>query len=90
MTRDERRHRGTLICQRLASEIAAMVPEGIGAWEPAWAIVAEADADFLAALSGWEADPSEASTQRVREAYQGVLDAWRAAAAEFERTRAGR
>lgn len=85
------RERGTEICRRLARDVESIVPKGIGRWPRAWEIVAEADADFMAALTAWEADPgNEAAKQRVREAYRAVVDAWRQAVAEYEREGAGR
>lgn len=83
LTPEERRERGTSLCRRLAADVAKLAPEGIGRWDTAWEMVAGADATFMAALSGWEADPSEAALDRVRNAYGAVIDAWREAAHEY-------
>lgn len=87
---EEARDRGTLICRRLATDVAKLTPPGIGRWRRTWEIVSHADSEFLAALSTWEAAPSRAAAARVREAYAAVLDAWRSAVAAFERREAER
>lgn len=84
----ELRRRGTEVCRRLAEDVAGLVPQGIGRWEPTWGIVAEADAEFMAELTAWEADPSDRAKQRVKRAYSSVLGAWRRAVVEYERERA--
>ena len=81
---DERRRRGTALCQRLAEDVVAIVPDGIGAWPPAWDLVADADADFLSKLTAWEVAPSEPARLRVRAAYFAVVDAWRNAARQYQ------
>ena len=90
MTAEKRRERGTELCRRLAQDVAAFVPEGIGSWEPAWDIVAEPDIAYLEALTGWEAAPSDETKSAVREAYHAVVEAWREAAHQYEREIAGR
>ena len=62
-----------------------IAPTGIGRWPTTWDIVGEADADFMLALSTWEADPTDEAKERVRSTYAAVLDVWRTAAAEYER-----
>ena len=80
----EVRERARLICEQLGKDVAALVPEGIGRWERVWNIVAAADADFMAAVSGWEADPESAEAKRrVKLTYAAVLDAWHQAADEY-------
>lgn len=80
--------RATEICRRLTRDVASIAPAGIGHWDRAWEIVAEADTDFMAALTAWESDPkNEIAKQRVRDAYTAVLDAWKEATAEFNRHR---
>src|SRR5690606_5793567 len=59
MTPEDRRARGTVLCERLTREVAELVPGGIGAWSPAWTIVAPADAAFMEALTRWEASGDE-------------------------------
>ena len=90
MTREELRRRGTLICRGFSAEVATIAPAGIGHEERVWDSVAEADADFMAALTGWEAEPSDEAKDRVRATYRAVIGAWRRAVAEFEREEAER
>lgn len=87
---EQRRERGTNLCRRLAEDVALIAPQGIGSWDRAWDIVGPADAAFMAALSGWEADPSPGTLERTRAAYQAVLQAWRVATAAWERQEAQR
>ena len=84
MSPEERRRRGTRLCAKLASDVNELVPAGIGAWDPAWDIVGDADAEFMIALLKWEGTGSEADKESVRTAYATVLDAWRSAAGQFE------
>ncbi|MDP2959267.1 MAG: hypothetical protein Q8N53_22790 [Longimicrobiales bacterium] len=84
-TVEERRRRGTALCRQLADEVAKVAPRGLGAWAPAWDIVAEADVAFMIALTAWEVGPSEPARLRVRDAYRTVMGAWRAAAQEYRR-----
>lgn len=80
------RERGTEICRRLCRDVASIAPQGIGRWERAWQITAPADADFMLALTAWEADPTnDVARQAVRDAYSRVLRAWRLATAEYTR-----
>lgn len=86
MTRDEIRERGTEICRRLTRDVASIAPAGIGHWDRAWQIVAQPDADFMAALTAWESDPTNPTAkQRVRDCYAAVLEAWRRAVTEYTR-----
>lgn len=84
LTAAERRQRGTQLCGRLALEVASIVPAGIGGWARAWEITAAPDADFMAALSAWEADPTPTTLARTRVAYKAVLESWRDAACQFQ------
>ena len=63
--------------------MAEIATPGMGLWPRTWDIVAQADADFMASLSGWEADPTPATLDRTRAAYGSVLDAWRRAARQY-------
>ena len=83
MTYEQRQAKGKILCQKLSEAVAHIVPEGIGRWDRAWEIVDSSSAIFMNALSAWEIDPSDATMQRVSDAYDAVLDAWRRAAAEF-------
>ena len=77
------------LCERLARDVAAIAPVGIGYWDQAWDIVARADAEFVAELSAWEATGSESARTKVRAAYHAVLDAWREAVRQYEEQRQG-
>lgn len=83
MTYEQRQAKGKILCEKLSEAVAHIVPEGIGRWDRAWDIVDGSSATFMAALSAWEIDPSDATMQQVSEAYDLVLEAWRFAAAEF-------
>ena len=83
MNPEARRSRGTSLCRRLTAEVARLAPPDIGGWDPAWAIVAEADASFIIALSAWEVAPTEETLEGVRSAYRAVLKAWQRAGHEF-------
>ncbi len=83
MSPEERRERGTALCRRLAADVASIAPPGLGAWAPAWGIVAEADVAFMVVLTAWEAEPSEPARLRVRDAYHRVLERWREAATRY-------
>ncbi len=83
MTYDERQAKGKILCRRLAEAVAHIAPEGIGRWDRVWEIVDGSSATFMNALSTWEIDSSDLTMQRVSDAYDGVLKAWRIAAHEF-------
>lgn len=87
LTPAERRERGTALCRQLAEDVARIVPRGLGSWGDAWDIVAPADAQFLAALTAWEADPGPTTVDTTRTAYRAVLDGWRLVARRFEAQR---
>ena len=38
----------------MTTDVAKSVPKGIGAWAPAWEIVASADSEFMLVLLKWE------------------------------------
>lgn len=82
-TYDERQAKGKILCEKLSAQVAVIAPPGIGRWDRAWEIVDGSSATFMNALSAWEIDPSDATMQRVSDAYDHVLDAWRNAAAEY-------
>ncbi len=79
----DRRHRGSLLCIRLAEDISRVVPDGIGTWDHAWEIVAAADTAFMLALLEWEATGQAALKRPLRDAYFAVIDAWREAAGAY-------
>lgn len=84
MTVELRRSRGRELCAHLAEEIATIAPPGIGNWDEAWRIVAQADAEFMVDLFEWERSGDDAVQVRVREGYDRVLDAWQKAVAAWE------
>ena len=81
MSYGQRQETGRQLCERLVErigEVAAAVP--LGHWPP----IADApSAEFMTALSAWEIDPSDLTIQRISDAYDNVLAAWRHAAAEY-------
>lgn len=90
LTPEERRARGTKLCEVLCGEVASIAPAGIGLWPAAWEMTAPSDAEFLAALTSWESAPGPETLEGVRQAYRSVLDAWRRAAEAYERQGAER
>ena len=88
MTRVGRARRARRLCERLAADVEALAPGGIGRWGPTWDIVADADVTFVVALTGWEAAGEEEDRAQVRAAYYAVLDAWQEAVRQFQGRRA--
>lgn len=90
MTYDQRQAKGKILCEKLSEAVAHIAPKGIGHWDRCWQVVDAPSAEFMTALSAWEADPSDVTMQRVSDAYDVVLESWRTAVAEFtaERSRA--
>ena len=83
---DQPQQNGKEVCEKLMErigEIAAAVL--LDYWPP---VTGPPSAAFITALSAWEIDPSDLSMQRVSDAYDNVLDAWRQAAAEYASERA--
>ncbi len=86
MSYGQRQETGRQLCEKLMErigQVAAAVP--LGHWPP---IVDAPSAEFMTALSAWEIDPSDLTMQRVSDAYDDVLDAWRQAASEYTAERA--
>ena len=73
------------LCDQLAADVAAVVPEGIGRWPAAWDIVDPPSAELMVALTAWEATGSEEDRAGVRAWYNRVLAAWEEAARQYER-----
>lgn len=86
----DRRERGRELCRRLCQDVASIAPAGIGRWGRAWEIVDPPSADFMVVLFRWEQTGDDAERPALKAAYRAVLDAWRDAAAEYEREVAGR
>ncbi len=83
MSPEERRGRGTELCERLTQDVAEIAPPGIGHWDRTWEIVGPADAQFMVALSDWESEPTPEALATVTAAYDAVLDAWGDAVRRF-------
>lgn len=90
--RAERRRGGRRLIARLDADMAKIgVPDGIGAWDPAWEMIDPATVEFWICLTRWEATGSDDDKPALREAYFAVLEAWREAVAEYrQREEAGR
>ena len=82
---EQRQRKGREVCEKLVQRIGEVAPTGIGFWAEAWMIVDGPSADFMLALSSWEADPTVESMARVTETYERVVRAWRQAGLEFTR-----
>ena len=77
------------LCKQLVTDIANEIPIHVGRWDKTWDIVGPADAEFMIALTVWEATGSEEDRAKVRTAYDSVLDAWMKAALHLEAERQG-
>jgi hypothetical protein len=75
---------GRQVCENMAREVQQIAPPGLGRWEPAWDIVADADAEFMIALFAWEDSPSEKREALVRHWGDEVMARWREAIKKFE------
>ena len=84
MSPEERRRRATLLCVELTTAVNQLAPTGIGGLSELTDIVGDADGAFMRALFEWERT-GDGDLDRVRSAYDGVLDAWREATRQFER-----
>ena len=82
-TYDERQAKGKILCEKLAGQVALIAPTGIGRWDRCWAVVDAPSGEFMTALSQWERDPSDVTMQRVSDAYDAVMAAWRIAVSEY-------
>ena len=89
MSPEERRRRGTKLCEHLTRDVFKIVPAEIGRWEECWDIVADADVEFVVALTAWEATGLEEQRITVRATYNALLNVWREAARQFEEQRQG-
>lgn len=87
MSPEERRRRGTKLCEQLTRDVFKIVPAGIGHWAGCWDIVSGADAEYMIALTAWEGTGLEEQRIAVRAAYNNLLEAWREAARQYEQQR---
>jgi len=83
MSYADRQEKGTLLSRKLAEAVAIITPEGIGRWDRCWEVVDAPGGEFMTALSSWERDPSDVTMQRVSDAYDAVMAAWRIAVSEY-------
>lgn len=84
-TRAQREERAVAVCRDLTAAIGELAPEGLGRWPGAWRIVRAPSEAFLDALQEYERTGGTDAKRSVNAAYLGVLEAWRLAAAEWER-----
>lgn len=85
MTPAKRREAGTRLCRQLTEKVTGITPTGIGHWDRAWDIVADANTTFMLALTRWEATGEKREEPALRVAYNAVLEAWRQAVVEYHR-----
>ena len=88
MTFEERQQKAKQVCEKLMNRIGQVtVDVPLDFWPT---IVDAPSAEFMVALTAWEADPSDLTMHRVTETYGSVVEAWRVAVEEFtaERSRA--
>ena len=83
MTFEQRQGKGKILFQKLAEAVAKIAPNGIGRWDRCWEVVDAPSAEYMIALSAWEIDPSNVTMQRVSNAYDAVMAAWRMAVSEY-------
>ncbi len=83
MTKDEA---ATEVYRRLAADVTAIAPKGIGFRSETWSSVDPSTVDFCLALSKWEQTASEADRLAVKKCYENVMAAWRRAVVAYERT----
>ena len=83
MSYANRQAKGKILCQKLAEAVAKIAPNGIGRWDRCWEVVDAPSVEFMIELSAWEVDPSDVTMQRVSNAYDAVMAAWRIAVSEY-------
>ena len=83
MTYEQRQTKGKILCEKLTEAVASITPKGISHWDGCWEVVDAPSATFMTVLSAWEIDPSDVTMQRVSDAYDAVMAAWRVAVAEY-------
>ena len=64
------------VCKSLTRLVGEIAPKGIGHWDRAWDIVADADVEFVQALLAWEREPTVEAQARVQVAFNAVLEQW--------------
>lgn len=81
MTSEERTR---YVCRRLTERVGEVAPAGLGKWDRAWALVADPSTAFLDALREWEEADTPATRDRLQDAADAVVRAWRLAGEEWE------
>jgi hypothetical protein len=84
-----RAEKATALCRRLNHDVAEIAPPGIGHWDDVWTMTASADTGFMLRLVDWERTGEEPERLALRDAYWGVLEAWRDAVRAYEREQQG-
>ena len=84
MNYDQRRERGKTICASLVEDVGKVATPGLGAWPEAWVIVGPDSATFMELLIRWEQTGEPHLIDRVAQAYDKVVSAWRDAARSYE------
>lgn len=87
MTHAERHQRIRRLSERLTAEVARTVPSEVWRWDEAWTITDPAAVEYNLACVEWIAADDPEDTERLRRAYDGVVDAWKRAAVAYERDR---
>ena len=77
-----------IVAERVSHRIRESVPEGLGVWDPAWALVAAPSDVYLDRLKEWEGEDSPATRSEVEAASTALVGAWAEAARRW--TAAGR
>ena len=71
------------LCERLADQVMAMTPPCLFDRPEVQASVADAEVEFLIALSNWQDERQVESGQRIQDASAGVIAAYRNATMRF-------
>jgi hypothetical protein len=74
------------LCRRLSDAVSREAPAGLGHWEPAWKRVEAPSRALLDALAAFEETGRAEDKQAAVRCAGDVLQAWRSAAAEWDRT----
>lgn len=85
LTPEERLAWSDALCRRLHEAVARETPTGLGQWEPAWHRVEAPSNALMAALADFEASGRKEERQAAVRLTGELLEAWRLAAAEWER-----
>lgn len=84
MSVEDRREKGRRLCRRLAEDVAAIAPPGLGLWPQAWETVQRPSTELLDVLLEWQRTGDATLVARIRELYDATVESWREAARRFE------